>query len=123
MTSPEAGPQPFALADAIDAVRRELQDAQKRGVGQEVQFSVGQVELELQVEIGTSVRGEAGIQVWVVSAHGGGERSSTTSQTVRVQLNPVGPEGGELRVADRRSGADSSPNAQPGIGTLGDGVR
>ena len=95
-------PQRLGLADAIDAVRRELQDAQRRGAGQPIQFQVGTVDLELQVEMGTSVRGEAGISVWVVSAKGSGERTSATTHTVRVHLTPTTASGEDVLVADRR---------------------
>jgi hypothetical protein len=102
----DQAPPPLGLADAIEAVRRELQLAQQRGAGQAVQFRVGPVELQLQVEMGTSVRGEGGIQVWVVSAKGSGERTSSTSHTVRVQLTPETASGADVLVADRTSGGN-----------------
>ena len=63
---------------------------------------VGTVDLELQVEMGTSVRGGAGISVWVVSAKGSGERTSATTHTVRVHLTPTTASGEDVPVADRR---------------------
>jgi hypothetical protein len=39
------------LADAVAAVREELFDAARRGVGQEVAFVVGPIEMEFAVEL------------------------------------------------------------------------
>ncbi len=104
--------RPLGLADAIDAVRRELQDAQERGRGESVQFRLGSIDLELRVEMATAVRGEGGIQVWVVSAKGGGERTSTTSHIVRVQLTPVTAVGGDVRVSDHgQAGQSTAPDS------------
>ena len=94
----------LGLADTIDAVRLQLLDAQQRGRGQAVQFRVGSVDLELQVEVSRSRGVEGGIQVWVVSAKGSGEHSASQTHTVRVQLTPVTEAGADVMVSDRGAG-------------------
>ena len=77
------------LANAIEALRRELVVALERGQGEEVRFALGPIELEFQVEVSTEAGGEAGIKFWVVALGAKGSRSSTTAHTIRVTLSPV----------------------------------
>lgn len=86
------------LADAIQALRRELAVAVREGVGEDLQFSLGPIELELQVAVSREAGGEAGIKFWVVSIGGRGSRSSTSVHTVKLSLTPISASG-EVRVA------------------------
>ncbi len=77
------------LSGAIRALRRELVDAVREGESAEIRFALGPIELELQVEVSASAAGDAGIKFWVVSLGGKGERSTGTTQTLRLRLTPV----------------------------------
>lgn len=81
------------LAAAIRALRKELVEAVREGEGEEVHFSLGPVELELQVEVAKSVGGKAGIAFWLVSIGAGGSRDSASTQTVKLHLTPVNADG------------------------------
>jgi hypothetical protein len=102
----EAGEFP-SLADTIAAVRRELSSAQAAGQGEPVQFRTGPVELEFEVAVTRSRGGEAGVQVWVLTLGGKGERGHATTQRIRVTLHPVNPDTGlDARIADAGRGPE-----------------
>jgi hypothetical protein len=87
------------LAESIDALRRELSDAIRTGENEDLQFALGTVELELQVEARREGTGGAGIVFGVVSAGAKGSRSSSSTHTLRLKLTPVraGADGRERR--------------------------
>jgi len=94
-----------SLADTIAAVRRELSAAQAAGKGQPVQFRTGPVELEFEVAVTRSGGGQAGVQLWVLTLGGKGELAQTSTQRIKVTLQPVDPESGQdAQVADARRG-------------------
>jgi hypothetical protein len=78
------------LAEAIRALRRELLVAVREGADKELQFGLGPIELELQLEISREAGGEAGIKFWVVSVGAKGTRTSATTHTVKITLAPLG---------------------------------
>jgi len=86
------------LADAIRALRRELEQAVHEGTDEDLRFTLGPVELELQVAASTEVGGKAGISFWLVTVGGGGRRTSAATHTVKLSLKPIGPEGGDVIV-------------------------
>src|SRR5688500_13614151 len=88
------------LADAIRSLRGQLVEAMRAGEGEEVQFRLGPVELELQVEVSSEVGADAGVRFWVVSISGKGSRASSSVHTLKLTLQPVARGGGELVVAD-----------------------
>ena len=96
-----------SLADTIAAVRRELSAAQAAGQGQPVQFRTGPVELEFEVAVTRTGGGQAGVQMWVLTLGGKGERGQATTQRIKVTLQPVDPDTGEdARIADTRRGPE-----------------
>ncbi|MEU2588273.1 trypco2 family protein [Streptomyces avermitilis] len=95
------------LAKAVAAVRDELLEAAAQGVGKDVQFKVGEVELEFAVELKKDVKAKAGFKAWVVTA--GTELGAAKADThrVKISLTPQNPDGGDLFVhgsADREEG-------------------
>jgi hypothetical protein len=84
MTSSDVG-----LADAIETVRRELEEAIKRGSDASVAFEAGAVEMELEVVFTVTTEVGAGIKAWVVNV--GAERDRTRSSTnrLKITLQPV----------------------------------
>lgn len=97
-------PEEFALADAIDAVRRELRRAQDEGRGSDVRFVVGPAEVEFTVEVVKSAGGEASVKVLnLVSIGGSGEVSTGAINRVKLVLTPVGVGGAPFEVASAQS--------------------
>ncbi|WP_329501461.1 trypco2 family protein [Kitasatospora herbaricolor] len=95
------------LADAVAAVRDELLEAAARGVGQDVVFKVGPVELEFAVELKADTKVKAGFKAWVVDASVAAGASRASTHRVKVTLQPQKADGGDLLVhgsADRAQG-------------------
>ena len=93
-------PEEFALADAIEAVRRELRRAQDEGRGSDVRFVVGPAEVEFTVEVVKAAGGEASVNVLnLVSFGGSGEVSTGSTNRVKLVLTPVGVGGAPFEVA------------------------
>lgn len=84
-----------SLADTIAAVRRELISAQTAGQGEPIQFRTGPVEVEFEVVVTRTGSGQAGVQLWVLTLGGKGERGHATTQRIKVTLQPVDPVTGE----------------------------
>jgi hypothetical protein len=107
----------IALADAIDAVRAELLEAEDRGARSRLRFAVGQVELEFAVTLTYDARADARVRFWVVEAGAGSGRSREGTQLVRVMLRPVGEGGREFlteRESERAPGAGTAPDDDGG---------
>ncbi len=87
------------LADLIGALRQELNKAISEGTDEHLQFELGPVELELQVEVSRAAKGTAGVQFWVLALGASGSRTATHAHTVRLTLNPLAaPDGRSVRV-------------------------
>jgi hypothetical protein len=102
----------LGLAEAIEAVREELRKAQDLGSQGELRFTVGEVEVELAVDVTKTAGGEASVRVLGVGLGGKGERSWSQTHRVRVSLNPVGKDGEPFEVAatlDARPDGSSPP--------------
>jgi Trypsin-co-occurring domain 2 len=80
------------LAEAIKALRRELQTAVEEGADESIRFLLGPIDLELQVETGRTGEGGAQIAFWLVSAGGKGSKSSKRTHTLRMTLSVAGDE-------------------------------
>lgn len=87
------------LADAVAAVRDELLAAAAAGVGQQVGFVVGPIELEFAVELRADVKAKTGFKAWVVSADVEAGAARVRTHRVRMSLTPNGPDGGDLLIA------------------------
>lgn len=97
------GAADIELADAVAAVRDELLSAAARGVGQEVEFVVGPIELEFAVELRKEAKAKAGFKAWVVSGDVEAGASRTERHRVTVSLTPRRPGGADLLVSGART--------------------
>lgn len=88
------------LVDAIGQLRRELAAAIAYGKDEPLQFKLGEVELELQVEASVSGGGNIGVEWLVVSIGGEAKRESTSTHTIRLKLSPEYKGSGDVRVSD-----------------------
>lgn len=90
----------IGLADWITSLRAELQQAQKEGVGKELQFAVGPLDLEFEMTATREADGKAGIKFWLVELGGGAKASSGVTQRVKMTLSPVTAAGSAVTVGD-----------------------
>ena len=76
------------------SVRDELMEAAKRGVGQDIAFAVGPIELEFTVEMRQDAKAKAGFKAWVVSGDVEAGVGRNRMHRVKVTLTPQLPGGG-----------------------------
>ena len=94
------------LAAAIGVIRAQLIRAQEERDDAELSFAVGKVEIELGGELKWVSGAGGGIKFWVASVDAKGERSSSATHKVKIELLPVDSKGTSWRVA---SGALKPP--------------
>ena len=79
---------PVGLAEAIRQVREQLNIAQNEGRGKDLQFRLGEVQLQFQVEFIREGGGDAGVKLWVVTAGAKGSVTSSRTHTLTVTMAP-----------------------------------
>jgi hypothetical protein len=87
------------LAEAISELRREIRDAMETAQDEALRFRLGLVELELQVELGRETSGKGGLKAWVVEFGGEIRATNTSTHTVKLSLQPIGPGGSDVDVS------------------------
>lgn len=87
------------LADAVTGVREELLEAARRGVGQDIGFVVGSIEMQFTVELRADAKARAGFKAWVVSGEAEAGVSRVRTHRVTVSLTPKQRDGGDLLIA------------------------
>jgi len=85
MADPEGA---VRLSSTLRMLRAELSQAIQAASGEELQFRLGPVELELQAAVTNEGGGEAGIKFWVIALGAKGSRSREQMQTVKLTLTP-----------------------------------
>lgn len=91
----------IGLAEAIEVVRAELQQATDAGRGTSIAFRPTAVQLDVQVEFARTGGADAGVRVWVVSIGGKGEVRSAMTQRISLTLEPFDRSvGGALSISD-----------------------
>ncbi|WP_320773718.1 trypco2 family protein [Streptomyces sp. CRN 30] len=97
------------LADAITLLRAQVAEAQRRiarpeassdGADRGVLFTLGEVTLELGLELTRSRGADGALSFHVVSLGGKRERAATATHTISVQLMPHRFDGGDVDVSD-----------------------
>jgi len=88
-----------SVSSVIAEVRRELAEAQKASLHEEIKFLIGEVAVELEVEVETRGTGEGGIRLGVVNFGVKGERGKTSSNRILVSLKPTTVTGDDLHIA------------------------
>jgi hypothetical protein len=92
------------LAQIIEALRAELENAMMTGAGRDIQFPVKGVEIELQVGVTKSADARTGVKFWVFELGAGGEYAHESLQKLTVTLDtPVDHDGKPIRVAQPTS--------------------
>lgn len=91
------------LADAIALLRDQIAEAQRRvseGGDAGVRFGLGEITLELGLELAETRGAEGGLRFSVVSFGGKREAARSATHTVSVTLLPHGSDGGGVDVSD-----------------------
>jgi hypothetical protein len=92
----------IGLPEAIEAVRAELRRAVVQGEDQDIQFSVGEVQLEFQVGVTREGTVDGKFNVWVLELGAGGSYAKESVQTVTLTLEPpVDAQGQPIKVRRR----------------------
>jgi hypothetical protein len=87
------------LAGAIRQLRAELTEAMQHAEDEELRFALGDIELEVQLEVSQEAKGDAGIRFWLVSLGGSAGTSRASTHTMRLTLTPETSEGKQPRVS------------------------
>jgi hypothetical protein len=77
------------LADAVRALRAELNEAMRAGQDEPLQFEVGTVTMEFAVELTADAEAKGGVRFWVVELGASGSVGRTASHTVTLELTPT----------------------------------
>jgi hypothetical protein len=77
------------LAAMIRQLRTELTAAITAAEGKELQFALGDVELELEVGVSNEGTADAGVRLWVLTLGGNGTHRAEHVQRVKVILTPL----------------------------------
>jgi hypothetical protein len=92
------GANDIPLASLISELRKELVAAIEEGSGSELQFALGTIELDLEVQVTREGGAGGGVKFWVLSADANAKRGSIRTQRIHLVLNP--PAGG-VRIGER----------------------
>jgi hypothetical protein len=108
------------VADAIELLRDELEEALQKGAGRSVQFGVSDVTLTINLVVSKSKDAVGKIRWWVIEAGGSGTWSREVTQTLVLTLHPerVRPDGTRVPLD---VGAEDTEAPTTGPGATGGG--
>lgn len=79
----------IALAEMVQELRSELETALESAEGQEIRFDLGEVTLEVHVEVTKEASGKAGVKFWVFTgAEATGGVAKSQGHKVVLKLQP-----------------------------------
>jgi hypothetical protein len=104
------------LTKAVAAIREELLEAARQGVGQDIAFTVGPIEMEFTVELRVDAKAKAGVKAWVLSGDVEAGVARGRTQRVKVSLTPKRPDGGDLFIAGKPDGVTGPGDVSGHIG-------
>ncbi|MEV7275459.1 trypco2 family protein [Streptomyces sp. NPDC093111] len=88
------------LADAVGLLREQLAAAQRAADGSDVRFRVGEVTIELAVQLTRTTGGGGSLRFGVLGADGKREHADATTHRLNITLHPRGRTGGDLEIGD-----------------------
>lgn len=88
----------LGLAEAVKALRAELQEAVAQASDEEIRFVVGPVQMEFNVAVRREAGASGKARFWVLEAGADSSYSKETIQRVTLTLQAVGGDGEPVRV-------------------------
>lgn len=76
------------LVDVIRDLREQIAQAQVASAGDELQFEVGPIEIEMSVAVTAEVSGQAKVRFYVLEMGAGGKESEVATQRMKITLTP-----------------------------------
>lgn len=92
------------LSDAIENLRAELTRAHKLGKDQDVNFNLGDIELELEVVAEDETSGDAKVNWWIFGGGVSGKMKDASTHKLKLILQAVDKKGQPLRVSRTAGG-------------------
>ncbi|HEX4954674.1 MAG TPA: trypco2 family protein [Thermoanaerobaculia bacterium] len=86
------------LATMVQQLREELAEAVRQGKGQEIQFELGDIELELQVVVSREGTGKLGFSVLGFEAGIGDKEDESRVQKLKLVLRPQNATGDTIHL-------------------------
>jgi Trypsin-co-occurring domain 2 len=116
----DSAQEPVPLADFVSALRDELRAAHAER-DPAFPIEIGPMTVEFALVTRREGEGRAGVKFWVIDAGVSGKLAAESTQKVTLQLTPLDPAGGKLRVSDQevRQGSPAS-GSQAGRSQRGD---
>lgn len=91
------------LANMIKGLRAQLSEAQREGDGEDIRFTVEDVELELQIIAEKQAKGGVSAKFYVLTSKIDGSKKDTVTQKLKLKLKAhnetVDPESGDKRLS------------------------
>ncbi|MGB5687229.1 MAG: trypco2 family protein [Candidatus Electrothrix sp.] len=88
------------LAAMIKALRSQLVEAQQEGEGEEIRFTIEDVELELQVTAEKQASGGISAKFYVLTSKLDGSKKDTVTQKLKLKLKAGKADGSPIKVSD-----------------------
>lgn len=107
----EVTQEPVPLADFIWALRDQLRVAHAER-DPAFPIEIGSLSVEFTLLTRREGEGRAGVKFWVVDAGVSGKLAAESTQKVTMQLTPLDPAGGKLRVSDQELSQGGSPQGR-----------
>jgi hypothetical protein len=107
------------LAEVLGELRAELERARLDAEGSPLRFGLGTVELEVTVALSRDAKAGGKVTFWVAEVNAEGKLSSTSTQRIKLSLNPTRTAGGG---PDARPGESGQPTPSVSVYVGGDAV-
>ena len=88
------------LAQVIKQLRSELTTAAKDGDGEDIRFTVEDIELELDITVENQKEGNVGAKFYVLTSSYKGSKKDIITQKIKLKLKPSGKDGEKVKVSD-----------------------
>ncbi|MFF2406319.1 trypco2 family protein [Streptomyces sp. NPDC058092] len=100
MTGSTDGDDWLDLADALDLLRSQVAESQRRAQRSEVRFGVEQITVDFELELMRTREGGGGLRFGVADAKARQESGRRSVQRVSLTLKPERPGGGDVQIGD-----------------------
>lgn len=97
---PKETSERLELAAMIKALRSQLVEAQREGEGEDIRFTIEDVELELQIAAEKQASGGISAKFYVLTSKLDGSKKDTVTQKLKLKLKVGKADGKPLEVSD-----------------------